>query len=342
MRLPHTPGLGRRYFQYLKYRTGKNRSIHTFRRAAPERITIIIPCSIGDVAINSGITRAIRAQGLQSEITLITDRKYGPISAFNPDYDSVAWLNDCTDKPPWVLSYHEQLAAAKTLTPDMDLLYLCQPGGWCDVLFAKYHTLDLQHKLCGTPPELRFRPKLTIPSGATERVRAIWQPHDGRTVFIASGSFTLKFGTAGMRFFDDLATSLAGSGWRVFWNGPGESSGADEPKTGTGTVIPVGHLPLADVVALASMCQWAVSARSGLSDVIAFSAPELPQYVLYPKTRYPYSLRSVLACYSLTAMGAVNVRESENSLDSAADMITELGKVRHWLGSMPPADFATG
>ena len=335
MRLPHTPGLGKRYFQYLKYRTGINNPVHKFRRATPERVTIVVPCSVGDVAINSAITRALRAQGLQAKITLLTDQKYEAISAFNPDYNSVAWLNDFTDKPPWALSYRDQLAAAKALTPDMDVLYLCQPGGWCDVLFAKYHTLDLQHKLCGTPEKLRFHPQLTIPAAATEKVRAVWRPHDECTVFIAAGSFTLKFGAVGMHLFDALATSLAGSGWRVFWNGPSEPPGASEVKARAGTITPVGHLPLAEVVALASMCQRAVSARSGLSDVIAFSAPKLPQYVLYPKTRYPYSMRSVRTCYSLTKMGAANVKESENSLDSVADMTFELAKVRRWLDATP-------
>ena len=331
MRLPHTPGLGKRYFQYLKYLTGINNPVHRFGRGAPAKVTIVVPCSVGDVAINSAVTRALRAQGVQAEITLLTDRKYEAISAFNPDYDSVAWLNDVTNKPPWALSYRDQLAAAKALTPDMDLLYLCQPGGWCDVLFAKYHTLDIQHKLCGTPPKLRFHPRLTIPAAAAAKVRATWRPHDECTVFIAAEAFTLKFGAAGMGLFSTLAASLAGSGWRVFWNGHGEPPGASEIKPGAGTITPVGHLPLAEVVALASMCQRAVSARSGLSDVIAFSAPGLPQYVLYPKTRYPYSVRSVRACYSLTKMGAANVQESENSLDSVADMTLELAKVRRWL-----------
>jgi hypothetical protein len=335
VRLPHTPSLRKRYFQYLKYLTRINNPVHKFCRGTPARITIVVPCSVGDVAINSAITRSLRAQGQQAEITLLTDRKYKAISAFNPDYNYVAWLNDFTDKPPWALSYRDQLAAAKTLTPDMDLLYLCQPGGWCDVLFAKYHTLDLQHKLCGTPAKLRFHPQLTIPVAAAEKVCATWRPPDGCTIFIAAEAFTLKFGTAGPGFFNTLATSLAGSGWRVFWNGLSEPRGASEIKPGAGTITPVGHLPLAEVVALASMCQRAVSARSGLSDVIAFSAPGQPQYVLYPKTRYPYSIRSVRACYSLTKMGAANVKESENSLDSVADMTSELAKVWRWLDTAP-------
>jgi hypothetical protein len=145
----------------------------------------------------------------------------------------------------------------------------------------------------------------------------------------------LKFGATGMDFFSTLAASLAESGWRVFWNGRSEPPGASEVKARARSITPVGHLPLAEVVALASMCQRAVSARSGLSDVIAFSASELPQYVLYPRTRYPYSVRSVRACYSLTKMGVANVEESENSLDSVADMTFELAKVRRWLDAAP-------
>ncbi|HEX8080495.1 MAG TPA: hypothetical protein VF557_09835 [Jatrophihabitans sp.] len=338
MRLPHTPGLAKRYFQYFKYATGITRSVHVFRRGKPERITLVIPDSLGDVAINSGVTRAIRAGGLEAEITLVTDQKYRPAAAFNPDYDSVAVLNDCTDKPPWALSYHDQLAVAKTLTPDMDALFLCQPGAWCDALWSRHQSLELQHKLCRTPPGLRLRPRLTIPAGAAEKVFANWWQPDGRpAIFIAPSAFTLKFGAAGERFFLDLAASLAGDGWHVFWNGPVWPSGAGRPEAGAGTVVPVGHLPLAEVVALASMCERAVSARSGLSDMITFSAPELPQYVLYPNTRYPYSFRSVRQCYSLNAMGGVNVRETENSLDTAADLATELGKVRQWLDSRPRA-----
>jgi hypothetical protein len=338
VRLPHTPGLAKRYFQYVKYGTGITRSVHVFRRGTPERITLVVPDSLGDIAINSAITRAIRRSGLQAEITLVTDRKYRPVVAFNRDYDSVALLNDCTDKPPWALTYHDQLAAAKTLTPDMDALLLCQPGAWCDALWSRYQSLELQHRLCGTPPGLRLRPRLTIPAGAAEKVRANWQQPAGRTIFIAPGAYTLKFGAVGERFFVDLAASLAGNGWHVFWNGPERPTGATEPEAGAGTVVPVGHLPLAEVVALASRCERAVSARSGLSDVITFSAPELPQYVLYPKTRYPYSFRPVRECYSLNAMGGMNVRENENSLDTAADLATELGRVRQWLGGPPRAD----
>jgi hypothetical protein len=338
VRLPHTPGLAKRYFQYLQYRTGIHRSAHVLRRGTPERITIVIPDSLGDIAINSGITRSIRARGIKAEITLVTDEKYRPIVEFNPDYDSVAVLGDCTDKPPWALSYHDQLAAAKTLTPRMDLLYLCQPGAWCDVLWSKHQSLELQHTLCGTPRELRCRPALTIPAGAIEKVRADWGEHVGRTVFIAPGAFTLKFGEAGERFFTTLATSLADTGWRVFFNGPGWPPTAGEPQAGAETVVAVGHLPLAQVVALASTCERAVSARSGLSDVITFSAPDLPQYVLYPKTRYPYSLRPVRECYSLNEMGGANVRESENSLDSDTDLAVELDQVRQWLGRRPPAN----
>ena len=72
--------------------------------------------------------------------------------------------------------------------------------------------------------------------------------------------------------------------------------------------------------------------------MITFSAPKLPQYVLYPRTRYPYSFRYVRDCYSLNAMGGVNVLENENSLDTAADLAIELGKVRHWLDVRPRAD----
>lgn len=334
MRLPHTPGLAKRYFQYFKYRTGITKSVHVFREGTPDRISIVIPDSLGDIAINSGITRALRRRGLQSEITLVTDQKYRSAVAFNRDYDSVALLNDYTDKPPWALSYHDQLAAAKTLTPDMDLLFLCQPGAWCDALWSRYQSLELQHTLCGTPPNLRLRPKLTIPAGAAEAVRELRRQANGRTIFIAPGAFTLKFGAFGERFFVDLAANLAGSGWCVFWNGPGWPSGAGE----TTTVVPVGHLPLAEVVALASMCERAVSARNGLSDVITFSVPELPQYVLYPKTRYPHSFRPVRECYSLTAMGGVNVRENENSLATAADLALELGEVQRWLDLRAHAD----
>ena len=333
MRLPHTPGLAKRYYQYFKYRTGIIRSAHVFRPGEPKRITLVVPDSLGDIAVNSGVTRSIRARGLQAEITLVTDQKYRPAVAFNRDYDAVAVLNDHTDKPPWALSYHEQLAAAKALTPDMDALFLCQPGAWCDVLWSKYQSLEIQHRLCRTPPGLRLQPRLTIPAGAAEQVRATWGQPDGRGIFIAPGAFTLKFGAVGERFFTDLASTLAGDGWRVFWNGPGWPAGTGQLESGTGTIVPVGHLPLAQVVALASMCERAVSARSGLSDVITFSAPQLPQYVLYPNTRYPYSFRSVRECYSLNAMGGLNVLEAENSLDTAAELATELGKVRQWIAA---------
>jgi hypothetical protein len=316
----------RRHFQYLKYRTGVIRSVHHFSETtAPGRFTILIPDSVGDIAVNSGVTRAIRAATPLAHITLITDRKYTAASAFNRDYDAVKILGTCTDKPPWALSYRDQLRAARALTPDMDVLYLCQPGVWCDELFGRYHILDLQHHLCGTPPQRRFRPRLTLPAGAADRARAIRLQRGQDAAFIAPGSFTLKFGAAGMRFFGDLAASMAESGWRVFWNGPDGPAWHDE------AIIGVADLPLPDVVALAGLCQRAVSARSGLSDLMAFACPELPQYVLYPRTRYPHSRRSVLACYSLTAMGAENVRESENSLATDAELRTELGRVRRWL-----------
>lgn len=332
MRLPHTPSLLKRNVQYLQYRTGVIRSTHVFRQGAPEKITIVLPNSLGDLAINSGITRAIRVRRPHAEITLVTDRRYGSIVAFNPDYNSLALLNDCTDTPPWALSYHDQLAAAKTLTPDMHLLLLCQAGSWCDALWSRYQSLELQHTLCGTPPGLRLRPELTLPAGAADLLRPDWRKPVGRTIFIAPDAFTLKFGDLGERFFADLAANLARSGWRVFWNRAEWRSATGEPE-GTGTVVPVGHLPLAETVALASLCERAVSARSGLSDVITFSASELPQYVLYPETRYPYSSRSVRECYSLNAMGGSNVRESENSFDTPADLTREIAWVQKWLNS---------
>ncbi|WFE96512.1 hypothetical protein [Micromonospora sp. WMMD987] len=329
MRLPHTPGPAKRSVQYLRYRTGSMRSVHTFRREAVQKITLVVPDSLGDIAINSAITRAIRLRGGPSEITLLTDRKYASAVAFNPDYDAVALLDGYTDKPPWALTYQDQLAAAKALTPTMDAVVLCQPGAWCDALWSRYHSLDIQYRLSGTPPALRRLPRLTVPAGAAEAVRPIRQRAVGRTAFIAPGAFTLKFGATGERFFTELAARLAGAGWQVFWNG-----GAAPPTGGgSGSVVAVGHLPLAQVVALASSCERAVCARSGLADVITFCTPELPQYVLYPRTRYPYSRRAVRECYSLRAMGGVNVCESENSLDTDADLSAELAAVGQWLES---------
>ncbi|WP_329007449.1 hypothetical protein OG271_17055 [Micromonospora rifamycinica] len=333
MRLPHTPGLAKRSVQHLRYRTGLIRSVHAFRRERVERITLVVPDSLGDIAINSAVTRAIRLRGAPAEITLLTDRKYESAVAFNRDYDAVALLDGYTDKPPWTLTYQDQLAAAKALTPAMDALVLCQPGAWCDALWSRYHSLDIQYRLSGTPPALRRLPRLTVPAGAAEAVRPIRQRAVGRTAFIAPGAFTLKFGAAGERFFTELAARLVGAGWQVFWNGAEAPSPAGGPPGDTGSVVAVGHLPLAEVVALASSCERAVCARSGLVDVITFCTPELPQYVLYPRTRYPYSRRPVRECYSLRAMGGVNVCESENSLDTDADLSAELATVGQWLES---------
>lgn len=329
MRLPHTPGFAKRNLQLLKYRAGITKSVQTFRDGPPERITIVVPNSLGDVAINSGVTRSLRQRWPAAAITLVTDRRYEAAAALNPDYDAVALLDAHTNKPPWALSHAEQVAAARALTPAMDMLLLCQAGAWCDALWARYQSMELQHELARTPPGQHHHPQLVLPLGAIEAVRPIRERAGGRAVFIAPGAYTLKLGAHGEGWFADVAVRFAASGWHVFWNG------AEPPARigDTGTIVPVGPLVLAEVVALAALCDRAVSARSGLCDVITFCAPELPHYVLYPKTRYPYSFRPVLECYSLTRMGGRHVDERENSLESEADAARELRSVESWIGS---------
>lgn len=330
MRLPHTPGLVRRHLQYLGYRAGIIRSVRTFGDpATASKYTIVIPDSIGDVAVNSGVTRAIRVAWPSARITLITDRRYLAAAEFNPDYDAAVAFNDRLDKPAWALSYRDQLAVARALTPDMDVLYLCQPGVWCDALFARYQILNLQHELCRIPSDRRLLPRLTLPPGSADEARAIRSRYGENAIFIAPGSVTLDLGQVGELFFDALAISLAEADWSVFWNGPQTPPGID-------AIIPVGGLPLRTAVALASLCQLVVSARSGLSDLIALSCPELPHYVLYPKTCYPHSRTSVLTCYSLTRMGATAVRESENALATEADLAEELASFRDWRARQVP------
>ena len=320
-----TGELVRHGIQYFAYQAGARRTVHRVgNQSAPSRITILIPESLGDIAINSSVTAYYKAHYPGVHITLITHQEYAPAGYFNADYDEVvAYGPPFQAIDPGRLSYKDEMRICRGLTPEMDLLLLPQPSAWCDALSARYPMLELQNRLCGVPADVRLPPRLRLPPGALEGARRL-RTAPGPALFMARQAYTLRFGSLADEYCRRIVEWCIAAGIRVFWN-------SSTPLICHDFCVAVGTVPLAVAVALATLCDAVISMRSGFSDLVAMCARGQPHLVFYPPTRYPYSRLSWLDWCSLRAMGIHSVIERANAFNASSELIDETSSTQAWL-----------
>ncbi|WP_433652895.1 hypothetical protein ACQP2C_12010 [Micromonospora zamorensis] len=315
----------RRRLDYAKYLLGITRSEHIFNRGPVRRVTLVIPDSLGDVAINASVTRYFKEHIPGVHISLITHPRYVAAGEFIPDYDAVfGYAGVFADILSGELTHSQQIAIARSLTPDMDRLYLCQPSAWCDAVSAKYSMLEMQNRLCKVPDDARYPPQLSLPSYASEAAARFRAEQRGPAVLIAPGSYTIRFGAGVDEYSRRLVEWCVDQGIHVYWNG-------SRPILDHERCTAVGSRPLAESVALATLCDAVISMRSGFSDLVSLVDQSRPHLVLYPPGNYPYSRLSWLEWCSLRSMGAVGAVEQVTSLNTPADAQAQLGLSIEWL-----------
>jgi len=313
----------RRQVEYLKYLTGVTRSSYAFGTTSdPRRITIVIPCSSGDIAINSSVTRYYKKRYPNVHVSLITRNTYTAAGDFNRDYDAVLGCDGD------LLSHADQLEVACRLTPDMDRLFLSQPTGWCDALSASYTMLELQNRLCEVPARLRHLPRLQLPTGAADKARRLRAAFPGPALFISREASFLRFGQWTDLYCYRIAAWCVNRCVRVFWN-------SLQPIIDHEFCVAVGMLPLDESVALAVHSDAVISMRSGFSDIVGFSSSGLRHRVFYPEGNYPYSRLSWLHWCSLSDMGVISVTERTNGFTSWHQAASEVDATIQWLVRLP-------
>ncbi|MER5988546.1 hypothetical protein [Streptomyces sp. NPDC001787] len=316
----------RRRAQYLLYQLGIRRTIHGFGdRKHPSDITFLIPDSLGDIAVNASVTRHFRALFPDARMTLITHPKYLAAAEFNPDYSAaLAYDAELCPLTPGEQSYRDEIRIARALTPNMDVLFLCQPSAWCDALSARHTMLELQNRLCGVEEGVRLMPRLTLPSQAARRAKTFRAAHGGPAVFMTRQTFSFRLGPWHQEYCRDVAQWCVDRGVRVFDNSP-------EPVIRHRLCSAVGDLPLADAVAVATMSDASVSVRSGFVDLVGFSRPELPQYVLYPDGNYRFSHLSWWEWCSVADMGVTGAAEASSPFRTGEEATAAATRTQEWL-----------
>ena len=84
-------------------------------------------------------------------------------------------------------------------------------------------------------------------------------------------------------------------------------------------------------MALATLSDASVSIRSGFVDLVGFSRPELPHYVVYPDGNYRYSDLPWWDWCSVAGMGVTGAVETASSFAEQADAEHEAEKTQDWL-----------
>lgn len=324
----------RRRLAYLKLKFGIYKSEHVFRNGEyPTRISILIPDSLGDIAVNSSVTRYFKSCFPETKITLITHPKYLKAGYFDPNYDVLLeYPPEYLRYEPWALSYQDQFDIARELTPDMDRLYLCQPSSWCDHIVTKYTMLNLQNRLCNIPPDAQFMPKLIIPVEARMEATQFRETLPSPAILLIREAYTASCHPRVSEYWKQLALEAVAAGYTVLDN-------SKKPIIDHRKCLPVGEMRLTELVALAELCTGVIALRSGMCDLIGF-AGRSRQYVLYPEDCYPFSQMTFLSWCSLAAMGVDSVTESENSFIKETDVEKELERTRKWMASLPANDGA--
>ena len=324
----------RRRFDYARYLLGLTRSEHVFNTGPIRRMTVVIPDSLGDVAINASVTRYYKEHIPDVHISLITHPRYVAAGELVPEYDEVyGYGPPFADIPCGELTHRQQVNIARLLTPEMDRLYLCQPSAWCDAISAKYTMIEMQNRLCKVPEGVRHQPRLSLPSDAADRARRLRARHPGPAVFMAHEAYTIRFGAAAREYCRRVAEWCVSRGVYVYWNAP-------EAIVAHDRLVAVGKEPLSDAVALATLSSAVISMRSGLSDLVGFVAKDLPHLVLYPPGNYPYSRLSWQDWCSLRAMGVAGALEQVNGLDTPADADRMVERTISWLRGLPGLEMA--
>jgi hypothetical protein len=329
MKSPHSIRIFlRRRLEYIKYLLGLYKSEHVFNpNSVPERISILIPDSLGDIAINSSVTQYFKSCFPKVEITLITHPKYINAGYFDPCYDrSLQYPPEYLELEPWALTYKNQVDIARTLTPDMDRLYLCQPSSWCDHLVTKHTMLDLQNRLCNVASKKQFMPKLQLPADSRAKAEQFQSGlKNGLVLLISREAYTANYDKYVTHYWNRIVEYCIENGFTVLDN-------SKSPAVVHPDCIAVGEMPLADVVALAGLCDGVMALRSGLCDLIGFSV-NCRQYIIYPVDFYPFSRMTFLSWASLCKMGVNSVVEYENSFKQEIDVEIEFQRSREWLRS---------
>jgi hypothetical protein len=315
----------RRRYRYLKYLAGITPSSYVLGSPTrPRHIAIVIPDSLGDVAVNVAVTRYFRSRWPDVRICLITHPRYIAAAAFNPDYDEVfGYGGDLRDVPPWRLTHADQVKMARACAPDADRIYLCQPSAWCDALAARYPMVELQNRICGVPRSQWRQPRLEVPKEADEAARAMLDP-DRPAVFLAREAHTLTFAAGADDYCREVAAECVRQGLRVYWN-------SGRPLLADDRCVPVGQLPLAQAVALATRCAAVISMRSGFTDLVGLCAPTRPLRVFYPDATFPGFRMPWLNWCSLVDMGTTGAIERVCDFDTAARVGDEVEATMTWL-----------
>jgi hypothetical protein len=310
---------------YLMYLLGLRRARHFFSHAAdPKRISILIPDSVGDIAVNSSVSQYLKRSFPETHITLISHPKYIPAARMDPNYDAIAaFPQKYLDREPWLLSYKDQLAVAHLVTPKMDRLYLPQPSVWCDHVVGKHSMLALQNILCAVPVGQRIAPRLRIPHENRLAAETFCSKLRHPLLAIFRTAYTAAFDERVDMYWRQLAKACLSEGITVLDN-------AATPLIENDRCIPIGSLCLETAAAVANASDGIVGLRSGICDVVAFSG-HCPQYVIYPKTCYRNSDMSFLRWCSLRDMGALHVTEAENSFAGDGDVSTEVARTLGWV-----------
>ena len=213
---------------------------------------------------------------------------------------------------------------ARELTPEMDLLLLCQPSAWCDAVSGRYPMLEMQNRLCAVPRQVRYPPRLRLPADAAQRAGLLRKAHRRPAVFIAPGAYTMRFGDGADAYCREVARCCVQQGVHVYWNGA-------EPGITHELCTAVGGAPLAEAVALATLSDAVISMRSGFSDLVGFVATDLPHLVFYPEGNYPDSALTWLEWCSLRDMGVSGAVERVSTFETGARVEAEFDETREWL-----------
>ncbi|HEX6871822.1 MAG TPA: hypothetical protein VF163_12050 [Micromonosporaceae bacterium] len=315
----------RRRLRYLRYRAGLLRPAYAFGSPdRPRRISIVIPDSLGDVAVNVSVTSYFKQRWPDTRIALITHPRYTEAARFNPHYDAVfGYGGELRDTPPWLLTHADQVRMARELTPDMDRLFLCQPSAWCEALAARYPMVELQNRICQVPPTAWRQPRLRVPPDADQAGRAMRDP-DRPAVFLAREAHTLTFGVGAEDYCHRVAADCVRRGVRVYWN-------SAQPLLDHELCVAVGAVPLAQAVSLATQCTAVVSMRSGFTDLVGLCAPDLPVRVFYPDATVPGSRMTWLRWCSLVDMGVTGAVEQICDFATTAEVDDEVRQTTAWL-----------
>jgi len=310
----------------MLYRTGLRRTIHRFgARDSPREITFVITDSLGDIAVNSSVTQHMRARHPHARLTLVTHRSYLAAAAFNPEYDGAIGYDEVLCRhPPGHQSYADEIRIAKALTPRMDLLFLCQPSAWCDALSADHTMLELQNRLCGVDQATRLMPRLRIPAAADAAAARSRVCNPGKAVFMSRSAFTFGFGPWAQTYAERVARRCLDAGVIVYDN-------ACDPLVRHERCIGAGDLPLDEAVALAARSDAVISMRSGFSDLVAFTDPRRPHYVVYPTGNYRFSKLSWRRWCSLRDMGVTGATEAVADFLTEEDADRQLVATLDWL-----------